>query len=134
MLQVVLGASFEEDVRLVEQEDGLPASDEVKNLRKTVFKLFRVETEIASTYLFRVSHRHGAVAFIGGDKLERVAFSDILKPLLPSMFSPLPVDRCNSKQCVATLLEVKTYCSSTIKPFPFPSMKSSKAGLSGSGV
>ena len=44
VLQVVLGAGFEEDVGLVEEEDGLPASDAVENLRETVFELFGVET------------------------------------------------------------------------------------------
>ena len=133
MLQVVLRAGFEEDVCLVEQEDGLPASDEVENLRETVFELFGVETEIAGTDLLAVSERRDVVAAIGGDRLGRVAVSGILKPLLPSMSFPPRVDHCNSQLC-ATANNRITYCNSTINPFPFPSMKSSKAGLSGSGA
>ena len=98
VLQVVLGAGFEEDVGLVQQEDGLPAGDEVENLRETVFELFRVETEIAGTDLLGVSERRDVVALVGGDKLERAVVSDTPKPLLPSMSFPLPVDHCNSKQ------------------------------------
>ena len=55
VLQVVLGAGFEEDVGFVEEEDGFPAGDEVEDFRETVFELFGVETEIAGTDLWGVS-------------------------------------------------------------------------------
>ena len=52
MLEMMLGASFEKDVRFVEEEDGLPAGNEVQNLGESVFKLLRVEAKISGTYLF----------------------------------------------------------------------------------
>ncbi len=53
---------------------------------------------------------------------------------VPSTSFPLLGDHYKSKQRESAKLELATYCSNTINPFPFPSMKSSKAGLSGSGV
>ena len=38
VLQVVLGARFEEDVGFVEEEDGFPASDEVEDFREADFE------------------------------------------------------------------------------------------------
>lgn len=63
-----------------------------------------------------------------------MAVSDILRLPRPSMSFPLPVGHCNGKHGVIAFLELAPYWSSTINPFPFPSMKSSKAGLSGSGI
>ena len=60
MLQVVLGTSFEEDVCFVEEQDGLPASDEVEDFGKTVFELLGVETKISGTYLSRVSEQRNS--------------------------------------------------------------------------
>ena len=56
--EVVLGARFEENVGFVEEQDGFPAGDEVKDLREPVFEFLRVETQVAGTYLFGVSRRH----------------------------------------------------------------------------
>ena len=44
VLQVVLGARFEEDVGFVEEEDGFPAGDQVEDLREADFEFFGVET------------------------------------------------------------------------------------------
>lgn len=57
VLQVVLGARFEEDVGFVEEQDGLPARDEVEDLHEAVFEFLRVETEVPSAYLVGVSGR-----------------------------------------------------------------------------
>lgn len=43
MLQVVLGARFEEDVGFVEEQDGFPAGDKVEYLREAVFEFLGVE-------------------------------------------------------------------------------------------
>lgn len=52
VLEMMLGASFEKDVRFVEEEDGLPAGNEVQDLGESVFKLLGVEAKISGTYLF----------------------------------------------------------------------------------
>ena len=44
VLQVVLGASFEEDVGFVEEEDGFPAGDEVEDFREADFEFLGIET------------------------------------------------------------------------------------------
>ena len=75
-----------------------------------------------------------SIGLLGCDELDRVVVFGIRKPPRLSMSFPLLGDHCYGKHCVSANLEVGTYCSSTISPLPLPSMKSSKAGLSGSGI
>ena len=83
MLEVVLSTSFEEHVCFVEEKDSLPASDEVEDLRKTVFKLLGVESKISGTNLLGDKQTEDFFSVSWGDKLERAVVSDIPKPLPP---------------------------------------------------